>query len=312
MGKVGDNWGRGWQVLIAATSCAGLLWNCRDQHCNGLYFPDYRELKERFSNMADKKLSGPIPDGWSLEIKKKKDGSKVLSYICPGTGQCFSSYEDMMRYVIYAKNAELPIFVPGKWLIFAKGQNPGNLPQFRLKRAFFLNFPWWQRNQNAGQSSESADDQIEQNLDLDKGTDLEKSSDSVKGANIEKYLDPEKGTDIEKSLISKKGTDAKSLDSEKSADAGENLKPQNIPSDNLSAPAADTFTHEQLFFLQQIPNVPPVPARSHGEEKSPLVAIPPAMIQEFAAANPRPRPGASKPRRFRRWGHKKSAAGRYN
>lgn len=141
---------------------------------------------------------------------------------------------------------------------------------------------------------------VEQNLDLDKGTDLEKSSDSVKGANIEKYLDPEKGTD------------AKSLDSEKSADAGENLKPQNIPSDNLSAPAADTFTHEQLFFLQQIPNVPPVPARSHGEEKSPLVAIPPAMIQEFAAANPRPRPGASKPRRFRRWGHKKSAAGRYN
>lgn len=152
---------------------------------------------------------------------------------------------------------------------------------------------------------------VEQNLDLDKGTDLEKSSDSVKGANIEKYLDPEKGTDIEKSLISKKGTDAKSLDSEKSVDAGENLKPQNIPSDNLSAPAADTFTHEQLFFLQQIPNVPPVPAWSHGEEKSPLVAIPPAMIQEFAAANPRPRPGASKPRRFRRWGHKKSAAGRY-
>ncbi|KAL9430123.1 hypothetical protein AB3S75_025498 [Citrus x aurantiifolia] len=235
--------------------------------------------------MADKNLSGPIPDGWSLEIKKKKDGSKVLSYICPGTGQCFSSYEDMMRYVIYAKNAELPVFVP--------------------------NFPWWQRNQNAGQSSESADDQIEQNLDLDKGTDLEKSSDSVKGANIEKYLDPEKGIDIEKSLISKKGTDAKSLDSEKSVDAGENLKPQNIPSDNLSAPAADTFTHEQLFFLQQIPNVPPVPAWSHGEEKSPLVAIPPAMIQEFAAANPRPRPGASKPRRFRRWGHKKSAAGRY-
>lgn len=153
---------------------------------------------------------------------------------------------------------------------------------------------------------------VEQNLDLDKGTDLEKSLDSVKGANIEKYLDPEKGSDIEKSLISKKGTDAKSLDSEKSADAGENLKPQNNASDNLSAPAADTFTHEQLFFLQQIPNVPPVPARSHGEEKSPLVAIPPAMIQEFAAANPRPRPGASKPRRFRRWGHKKSAAGRYN
>ena len=28
--------------------------------------------------MADKNLSGPIPDGWSLEIKKKKDGSKVL------------------------------------------------------------------------------------------------------------------------------------------------------------------------------------------------------------------------------------------
>lgn len=42
MGKAGDNWGSGCQVLIAATSCAGLLWNCRDQHCNGLYFPDYR------------------------------------------------------------------------------------------------------------------------------------------------------------------------------------------------------------------------------------------------------------------------------
>lgn len=139
---------------------------------------------------------------------------------------------------------------------------------------------------------------------------MEKSSESVKGADVKKYLDPEKGTDIEKSLISKKGTDTKSLDSEKSTDAGENLKPQNVPSDNLSAPAADTLTHDDLFLLQQIPNVPAVPARSRGEEKTPLVAIPPAMIQEFAAANPRPRPGASKPRRFRRWGRNKSAAGR--
>lgn len=186
-----------------------------------------------------------------------------------------------MRYVIYAKTAELPVFVP--------------------------NFPWWQRNQNAGQSSESADDQIEQNLDLEKGTDLEKSSDSVKGADTEKYLDPEKGSDIEKSLISKKGTDTKSFDSEKSAGAGEN-----VPRDNLSAPAADALTHDDLFLLQQITNVPPVLARSHGEEKSPLVTIPPAMIQEFSVANPRPRPGpgASKPRRFRRWGYKKSATPR--
>lgn len=153
---------------------------------------------------------------------------------------------------------------------------------------------------------------VEQNLELEKGTDLEKSSDSVKGADTEKYLDPEKGSDIEKSLISKKGTDTKSLDSEKSTGAGENLKPLNVPSDNLSAPAADALTHDDLFLLQQIPNVPPVLARSHGEEKSPLVTIPPAMIQEFSVANPRPRPrpGASKPRRFRRWGYKKSATPR--
>ncbi|KAE8724088.1 putative Homeodomain-like protein [Hibiscus syriacus] len=60
--------------------------------------------------MADKESSGPIPDRWKLVVKKKKDGSNLSYYTCPESGQKFYSYEDLMRYVKYAKAAKLSIY----------------------------------------------------------------------------------------------------------------------------------------------------------------------------------------------------------
>ncbi|KAK8501414.1 hypothetical protein V6N13_016136 [Hibiscus sabdariffa] len=60
--------------------------------------------------MADKNSPGPIPDRWQLVEKPQKDGSSLLYYTCLESGQKYYSYEDLMRYVNYAKAAKLSIY----------------------------------------------------------------------------------------------------------------------------------------------------------------------------------------------------------
>ncbi|XWS46040.1 hypothetical protein CRYUN_Cryun14cG0030600 [Craigia yunnanensis] len=62
--------------------------------------------------MADKNSSRPIPDRWTLVVKEQKDGSSLSYYTCPESGQKFYTYEDLMRYVNYAKAAKLSIYSP--------------------------------------------------------------------------------------------------------------------------------------------------------------------------------------------------------
>ncbi|XVE73909.1 hypothetical protein DITRI_Ditri11bG0156400 [Diplodiscus trichospermus] len=62
--------------------------------------------------MANKDSSKPIPERWMEVSKEKRDGSIVSYYICPESGQKFNTYEDLMRYVNYAKAAKLSIYSP--------------------------------------------------------------------------------------------------------------------------------------------------------------------------------------------------------
>ncbi|KAK8557797.1 hypothetical protein V6N13_008182 [Hibiscus sabdariffa] len=60
--------------------------------------------------MADKNSPGPIPYRWELVEKNQKDGSSLLYYTCLESGQKYYSYEDLMRYVNYAKAAKVSIY----------------------------------------------------------------------------------------------------------------------------------------------------------------------------------------------------------
>ncbi|XP_022757238.1 uncharacterized protein LOC111304694 [Durio zibethinus] len=60
----------------------------------------------------NKNSPGPIPDHWTLVVKEQKDGSSLSYYTCPESGQKFYTYEDLMRYVNYAKAAKLSIYSP--------------------------------------------------------------------------------------------------------------------------------------------------------------------------------------------------------
>ncbi|KAI5345481.1 PREDICTED: LOC110268692 [Prunus dulcis] len=62
--------------------------------------------------MGDKPSDTPIPDGWKFKSEVRKDGSTSSCYWCPATGQHFFTYEDLMRYVNYAKEAKLSIYAP--------------------------------------------------------------------------------------------------------------------------------------------------------------------------------------------------------
>lgn len=62
--------------------------------------------------MAHKDTSRPIPEHWTLVIEDQKDGSSISFYTCPDTGQRFNTYEDLIRYVNYAKAAKLSIYSP--------------------------------------------------------------------------------------------------------------------------------------------------------------------------------------------------------
>ncbi|PPS05833.1 hypothetical protein GOBAR_AA14822 [Gossypium barbadense] len=59
-----------------------------------------------------KVLPSPIPEGWVLDTKFKEDGTEVKCYLCPATEQQFYTYEDLMRYVRYAKAAKVSIYSP--------------------------------------------------------------------------------------------------------------------------------------------------------------------------------------------------------
>ncbi|XVF37950.1 hypothetical protein REPUB_Repub20aG0055400 [Reevesia pubescens] len=64
-------------------------------------------------DQKDVKVSpGPIPEGWVLSTELKDDGTEIKCYLCPPTEQRFYTYEDLMRYVRYAKKAKVSIYDP--------------------------------------------------------------------------------------------------------------------------------------------------------------------------------------------------------
>ncbi|XP_022770367.1 uncharacterized protein LOC111313835 [Durio zibethinus] len=62
--------------------------------------------------MADKNSLMRVPEHWTLVVKEQEDGSSLSYYTCLASGQKFYSYEDLMRYVNYAKAAKLSIYSP--------------------------------------------------------------------------------------------------------------------------------------------------------------------------------------------------------
>ncbi|XP_008235480.1 PREDICTED: uncharacterized protein LOC103334313 [Prunus mume] len=70
--------------------------------------------------MASKNDSLEIPDGWVLNTRVEEDGTEVKGFLCPETGQEFSTYQDLMRYVRYAKAAQLSIYSPDSNFMKAK------------------------------------------------------------------------------------------------------------------------------------------------------------------------------------------------
>ncbi|XP_031277427.1 uncharacterized protein LOC116135860 [Pistacia vera] len=167
--------------------------------------------------MADKHSSEPIPEGWKFETKTKKDGSQVSYYLCRKTGQRFYTSGDMMRYVKYAKEAGLPVYLPNF--------------DFRKKK-------------KSGQSSESTPNQIEESLDSEKDTDNEKSLDSEKDndSDTEKSMDSEKASNIKRSLDSEKDTGPRK---------SEFLK--NDPIENISASLLDSLPSISEFMAYPEP-----------------------------------------------------------
>ncbi|XP_021290677.1 uncharacterized protein LOC110421405 [Herrania umbratica] len=59
--------------------------------------------------------SDSIPEGWVLDTMVKDDGTQVQCYLCPPTDQRFYTYEDLMRYVRYAKQAKVSIYADNFW-----------------------------------------------------------------------------------------------------------------------------------------------------------------------------------------------------
>ncbi|PPD81889.1 hypothetical protein GOBAR_DD21185 [Gossypium barbadense] len=73
---------------------------------------DKKDIKDSPGPIPVKDSPGPIPEGWVLYTKFRKDGIEVKTYFCPATEQEFYTYEDLMRYVRYAKAAKLSIYSP--------------------------------------------------------------------------------------------------------------------------------------------------------------------------------------------------------
>ncbi|PQQ08039.1 uncharacterized protein Pyn_01348 [Prunus yedoensis var. nudiflora] len=70
--------------------------------------------------MASKNDSLEIPEGWVLKTRVEENGTEVKGFLCPETGQEFSTYQDLMRYVRYAKAAQLSIYSPDSNFMKAK------------------------------------------------------------------------------------------------------------------------------------------------------------------------------------------------
>ncbi|KAA3485523.1 ATPase 10, plasma membrane-type-like protein [Gossypium australe] len=72
------------------------------------------EMADQKDNKDIKDSPGPIPEGWILHTKFKNgiEVKKNMTYLCPATEQEFYTYEDLMRYVRYAKAAKLSIYSP--------------------------------------------------------------------------------------------------------------------------------------------------------------------------------------------------------
>ncbi|KAJ0110325.1 hypothetical protein Patl1_00387 [Pistacia atlantica] len=141
----------------------------------------------------------------------------VQYYLCHKTGQRFYTSGDMMRYVNYAKEAGLPVYLPNF--------------DFRKKK-------------KSGQSSESTPNQIEESLDSEKDTDNEKSLDSEKDndSDTDKSMDSEKASNIKRSLDSEKDTGPRK---------SEFLK--NDPIENISASLLDSLPSISEFMAYPEP-----------------------------------------------------------
>lgn len=57
--------------------------------------------------MADRNLSGPIPDGWEIKTEVQRAGSETSGYCCPPSGYHSFTYADMLRYENDAKEAKI-------------------------------------------------------------------------------------------------------------------------------------------------------------------------------------------------------------
>lgn len=92
--------------------------------------------------MKDENSSNPIPDGWEFKTEHLKDGSETSYYWCPRSGQHFFTYEDLLRYVKYAKEAQFSIYSPDfhsmKLRKKANWFPRTNKPSFAARRRNFL------------------------------------------------------------------------------------------------------------------------------------------------------------------------------
>ncbi|XP_028120377.1 uncharacterized protein LOC114317808 isoform X4 [Camellia sinensis] len=61
-------------------------------------------------------MADSIPDGWHSEYEIGKNGKEIKCYK-NDIGQTFYSVGDLLRYVNYAKRAEVSIYAPEFWVL---------------------------------------------------------------------------------------------------------------------------------------------------------------------------------------------------
>ncbi|KAL5859780.1 hypothetical protein ACOSQ4_001076 [Xanthoceras sorbifolium] len=66
---------------------------------------------KRCTDFKDIMLSQPTHD-WKFETGATEEESHFSRYVCSETGQHFYTYNGMMRYVNYARESQLPVYVP--------------------------------------------------------------------------------------------------------------------------------------------------------------------------------------------------------
>ncbi|KAM2259029.1 hypothetical protein ACFX1S_004047 [Malus domestica] len=72
--------------------------------------------------MAPPRTKYAIPEGWVMQKKVEGDGTEVECFVCIATGHEFCTYNGMMRYVHYAREASIysPDFSPPKKVASSK------------------------------------------------------------------------------------------------------------------------------------------------------------------------------------------------